>query len=280
MKFKAEAKAAPQTAGQRPGGAVSAAPQPAADLAGSHDSPEGRTRQAVVRLLMESGSITAGDIGAQLGLSAAGVRRHLDALIELGDAEAHAAASWQQVGRGRPAKRYQLTEAGRGKLGHRYDDLAVAAMRQLREIGGEDAVVAFARQRIDSILSEVAAVAAVGDPDTDGDLEATAERIAAALTEAGYAASTARVDGGVPGVQILQHHCPVANVAKEFPELCRAERQAMAEVLGTHVQRLATIADGGYVCTTHVPLTIKSTASGRAGKTTKAGRSGTAAKKQ
>ncbi|GFG69313.1 helix-turn-helix transcriptional regulator [Mycolicibacter senuensis] len=280
MKFKAEAKAAPQTAGQRPGGAVSAAPQPAADLAGSHDSPEGRTRQAVVRLLMESGSITAGDIGAQLGLSAAGVRRHLDALIEMGDAEAHAAASWQQVGRGRPAKRYQLTEAGRGKLGHRYDDLAVAAMRQLREIGGEDAVVAFARQRIDSILSEVAAVAAVGDPDTDGDLEATAERIAAALTEAGYVASTARVDGGVPGVQILQHHCPVANVAKEFPELCRAERQAMAEVLGTHVQRLATIADGGYVCTTHVPLTIKSTTSGRAGKTTKAGRSGTAAKKQ
>ncbi|RAU99794.1 helix-turn-helix transcriptional regulator, partial [Mycolicibacter senuensis] len=165
-------------------------------------------------------------------------------------------------------------------LGHRYDDLAVAAMRQLREIGGEDAVVAFARQRIDTILSEVAAAAAEGDSDTDGDLEATAERIAAALTEAGYAASTARVDGGVPGVQILQHHCPVANVAKEFPELCRAERQAMAEVLGTHVQRLATIADGGYVCTTHVPLTIKSAKSGRAGKTTKAGRAGTAAKKQ
>jgi predicted ArsR family transcriptional regulator len=230
----------------------------------------------VVRLLMESGSITAGEIGAQLGLSAAGVRRHLDALIELGDAEAHAAASWQQVGRGRPAKRFQLTAAGRGKLGHRYDDLAVAAMRQLREIGGEDAVVAFARRRIDTILSEVATVAASGD--ADGDLEATAERIAVALTGAGYAASTARVDGGVPGVQILQHHCPVANVAKEFPELCRAERQAMAEVLGTHVQPLATIVDGGYVCTTHVPLTNKTAKSGRAGKTTKAGKAGTAKK--
>ncbi|RRR45553.1 transcriptional regulator [Mycolicibacter terrae] len=264
MKFEAEAKAATETAGQRPGGAVSPATQP--DVAGGHDSPEGRTRQAVVRLLMESGSITAGEIGARLGLSAAGVRRHLDALIEMGDAEAHAPASWQQVGRGRPAKRFQLTAAGRGKLGHRYDDLAVAAMRQLREIGGEDAVVAFARQRIDGILSEVAAVAAGADSDSDEDLEATAERIAAALTEAGYAASTARVDGGVPGVQILQHHCPVANVAKEFPELCRAERQAMAEVLGTHVQRLATIADGGYVCTTHVPLINKTTKTGKSSK--------------
>nr|WP_125078530.1 metalloregulator ArsR/SmtB family transcription factor [Mycobacterium sp. P7213] len=259
-----EVDTATETAGQRPGGAVTA--DTPAEVAGGHD-----TRHAVVRLLMESGSITAGEIGARLGLSAAGVRRHLDALIEMGDAEAHAAASWQQVGRGRPAKRFQLTEAGRGKLGHRYDDLAVAAMRQLREIGGEDAVVDFARQRIDAILAKVAAVAAGSGTDDDGDLEATAQRIAGALTEAGYAATTARVQGGVPGVQILQHHCPVANVAKEFPELCRAERQAMAEVLGTHVQRLATIADGGYVCTTHVPLT------NRSAKIAKAGKSGAAA---
>lgn len=258
-----EVKAGTEAAGQGPGGAVLAGTTLAADVASGHD-----TRHAVVRLLMESGSITAGEIGARLGLSAAGVRRHLDALIEMGDAEAHAAASWQQVGRGRPAKRFQLTEAGRGKLGHRYDDLAVAAMRQLREIGGEDAVVDFARQRIDTILAKVAAVAADTD---DGDLVATAQRIAGALTEAGYAATTARVDGGVPGVQILQHHCPVANVAKEFPELCRAERQAMAEVLGTHVQRLATIADGGYVCTTHVPLTNRSAKAAKAGKSSAAG---------
>ena len=79
--------------------------------------PDGHTRRAIVRLLLESGSITAGEIGDQLGLSAAGVRRHLDALIEAGDAESVAAAAWQQVGRGRPAKRYRLTPAGRAKLG-------------------------------------------------------------------------------------------------------------------------------------------------------------------
>ncbi|HEU4361545.1 MAG TPA: metalloregulator ArsR/SmtB family transcription factor [Mycobacterium sp.] len=226
-----------------------------ADPAQSHAAPEGHTRRAVVQLLMESGSITAAEIGTRLGLSAAGVRRHLDALIELGDAEAHPAKAWQQAGRGRPAKRYRLTAAGRDKLGHRYDDLALAAMRQLREIGGEEAVRAFARQRIDAILADVKPVD--GNADTEADIEATAERIAEALTKAGYAATTARVDGGVPGLQILQHHCPVANVAREFPELCHAERQAMADVLGTHVQRLATIANGGYVCTTHVPLTTK-----------------------
>lgn len=250
-----EVTAAIDSAGQRPGGADVADTPAAVELAGVHD-----TRHAVVRLLMESGSITAGEIGARLGLSAAGVRRHLDALIEMGDAEAHAAASWQQVGRGRPAKRFQLTEAGRGKLGHRYDDLAVAAMRQLREIGGEDAVVAFARQRIDTILADITPI----DTTASTDVEATAGQIAAALSKAGYAATTAPVDGGVQAVQILQHHCPIANVAKEFPELCLAEREAMAEVLGTHVQRLATIANGGYVCTTHVPLANKTSKTGKA----------------
>ena len=204
-----------------------------------------------MRLLLESGSITAGEIGDRLSLAPAGVRRHLDALIEAGDAEALAAASWQQAGRGRPAKRFRLTAAGRAKLGHAYDDLAAAAMRQLREIGGEEAVQAFARRRVDSILGGVEAA----DSAEDADVEAAAERVAGALTKAGYVATTTRVGGAIHGVQICQHHCPVSHVAEEFPELCEAEQQAMAEVLGTHVQRLATIVNGDCACTTHVPLT-------------------------
>ncbi|WP_156747113.1 metalloregulator ArsR/SmtB family transcription factor [Mycobacterium sp. E2462] len=211
---------------------------------------DGQTRRAIVRLLLESGSITAGEIGERLGLAAAGVRRHLDAMTDAGDAESVPAAAWQQAGRGRPAKRFRLTAAGRAKLGHAYDDLAAAAMRQLREIGGETAVQAFARQRIDTILADVAPA----DSAAEADVEAAAERVAGALTKAGYVATTTRVGGPIHGVQICQHHCPVSHVAEEFPELCDAERQAMAEVLGTHVQRLATIVNGDCACTTHVPL--------------------------
>jgi predicted ArsR family transcriptional regulator len=224
---------------------------PAAPAAVPAAVPDGQTRRAVVRLLLESGSITAGEIGDRLGLSAAGVRRHLEALIEAGDAESVAAAAWQQVGRGRPAKRYRLTPAGRSKLDHSYDDLAAAAMRQLREIGGEDAIRTFARRRIDSILAGVQAA----DSADEADIEAAADRIAGALTKAGYVATTTQVGGPIHGVQICQHHCPVSHVAEEFPELCETEQQAMAEVLGTHVQRLATIVNGDCACTTHVPLT-------------------------
>src|ERR1700744_5245890 len=109
----------------------------AAAAAATHD---GQTRSAVVRLLLESGSIPAGQIGERLGLPAAGGRRHLDASIAMVVAESVPAASWQQAGRGRPAKRYRLTSTGRAKLDHSYDDLASAAMRQLREIGGGEEI--------------------------------------------------------------------------------------------------------------------------------------------
>lgn len=219
----------------------------AATAAPSLVSPDGHTRSAIVQLLLE-GPVTAGDIGQRLGISAAGIRRHLDALIEAGDAQASAAAAWQHNGRGRPAKRYRLTAAGRAKLSHAYDDLAVAAMRQLREIGGDDAVRTFARRRIDTILD---GIPEVSDPDA---VEQTADQMAAALTDAGYATTTAPVAGPLSGVQICQHHCPVSHVAEEFPELCDAEQEAFAEILGTHVQRLATIVNGDFACTTHVPL--------------------------
>ncbi len=211
---------------------------------------DGHTRREIVRLLLESGSITAAEIGTRLGISAAGVRRHLDVLVDGGDAEAQPAAAWQHVGRGRPAKRYRLTAAGRAKLDHTYDDLASAAIRQLREIGGDEAVRSFARRRIDTILAGVAAAG------SEAEVEDAAERVAQALSGAGYATTTTRVGGPAQGIQICQHHCPVSHVAEEFPELCQAEQQAISEVLGTHVQRLATIVNGDCACTTHVPLAV------------------------
>ena len=200
-----------------------------------------------MQLLLEHGPITATSISSELGLTAAGVRRHLDALIDAGEARAASSASWQQRGRGRPAKQYQLTAAGRGKLAHAYDDLAGAAMRQLREIGGDGAIQDFARKRVAAIVANVSS-ATGQDPESTTD---KADEIAEAFTSAGFAASTRKVG---TGVQICQHHCPVSHVAEEFPELCEAELNAFRDLLGTHVQRLATIANGDCACTTHVPL--------------------------
>jgi predicted ArsR family transcriptional regulator len=216
-------------------------------------SSDGGTRRAVARLLMEQGPCAAAAVAAELTLSAPAVRRHLDALLDAGEAEVRDAPRRGPRGRGRPARQYLLTDTGRARFGHGYDDLAVSALRYLAEHGGESAVRGFADRRTAELLGPADRTAGAG---TVGDRVAALARVLAAR---GYAAQIREVGpasaaGGRPGIQLCQHHCPVAHVAAEFPELCEAETRAFAELLGTHVQRLSTIARGGAACTTHVPL--------------------------
>lgn len=205
-----------------------------------------RTRDAVARLVLERGPQHAAALGEQLGLSPAAIRRHLDALVEDGllvECEPRPAA---HRGRGRPARTYALTDAGRAVFPHAYDDLATTALRYLRERGGEDAIVAFAEHRAQSLAQTLSADIDLSAPDAE-----RAEALAGSLTSHGYAATT---ESATAGVQLCQHHCPVAHVAAEFPQLCEAETRAFERVLGTYVQRLATIAHGDGVCTTYIPV--------------------------
>jgi len=199
---------------------------------------------------MEDGPITAGVVAERLGLSPAAVRRHLDALLADGEASTREQPRRGPRGRGRPAKLFLLTSAGRARFGHAYDDLAVAALRFLAERGGAEAVRDFAAQRMATMIDRHRAAIKAGSSTAD-----RAEVLADALTREGYAASARSITlNGVAGEQLCQHHCPVAHVAAEFPQLCEVETAAFAELLGTHVQRLATIARGDAACTTHVPL--------------------------
>jgi predicted ArsR family transcriptional regulator len=213
------------------------------------ETADGRTRDTVARLVQQSGPQTAAALAERLELSPAAIRRHLDALVAAGVlAEVAAKPSARRPrGRGRPARVYALTDAGRSRFGHAYDDLAATALRYLRAAGGEQALVAFAEHRAAALTDDIRSRLA------DAPAGSTAQQaavVAEVLTEAGYVADTAPAGHGT---QICQHHCPVAHVAAEFPELCEAETRALAAALGTNVQRLATIAHGDGVCTTHVP---------------------------
>jgi predicted ArsR family transcriptional regulator len=217
------------------------------------ESPGGadvRTRDRVVRLLLEHGAATAAELGEHLGLSPAGIRRHLDALVADGRVTSREQAARGPRGRGRPAKTFSLTDAGRETFPHTYDDLAATALRYLARVGGAGAVAEFAAERV-AVLEERCRAAMDGAGD---DPVARREALAAALSAEGYAASASAIAGGG---QLCQHHCPVAHVAAEFPQLCEAETKAISRLVGSHVQRLATIAHGDGVCTTYIPAPVR-----------------------
>jgi predicted ArsR family transcriptional regulator len=206
-----------------------------------HDQP---TRERVVRSVLVNGPSTAVVLAERLRLTPAAVRRHLDQLIDDGTLEAREPRISAVRGRGRPAKVFALTEAGRDGLDQAYDDLAVQAIRFLAETGGEEAVRQFADRRAAKIEQRFHALL-----DAKPEL-APSEALAQVFTAEGYAAA---VRDSPVGEQLCQQHCPVSHVAHEFPELCEAETAAISRMLGRHVQRLATIAHGDGVCTTCIP---------------------------
>ena len=207
-----------------------------------------RTRDAVGRSVLENGPSTAAALGERLGLTPAGIRRHLDLLVADGILEAREPRISSTRGRGRPSKVFVMTDSGREKFEHSYDDLAVAALKFMSAQSGEHLVTAFAQSRADDIERKATAVIAKSSDKLGA--------LATFLTEQGYAAS---VGPRGAGVELCQHHCPIAHVASEFPQLCEAETEALSRLLGTHVQRLATIAHGDGVCTTFIPKTTATT---------------------
>ena len=204
------------------------------------------TRAAVARLILENGPVTAAALSDRLGLTPAAIRRHLDALLAEGMIEGRNARTYGSRGRGRPAKVFAITDAGRSAFEHAYDDLATGALRFLAQTAGPGAVTAFARQQIAELERRYRPVVESAEPGE------RVQALADALSADGYAASSGGAPAGRGGEQLCQHHCPVGHVAAEFPQLCEAETEAFSRLLGTPVQRLATIAHGDGVCTTHV----------------------------
>lgn len=194
---------------------------------------------------MTRGAQTVSAIAGELGLTATGIRRHLEAMTADGSVTERM-TTIARKGRGRPARSFALSESGRRAFPHTYDDLALNALRQLERVGGRDAVQQFAQAQV-SMLEQRCLEAMDG---AGADPVRRSEALAGALSVEGYAATASIIDSGG---QLCQHHCPVANVAAEFPELCEAETQVISRLVGSHVQRLATIAHGDGVCTTHVP---------------------------
>ena len=204
------------------------------------------TRARIARLILENGPVTAAGLSVRLGLTAAAVRRHLDNLLADGMVEVRVARSYGTRGRGRPARLFAITDAGRNAFEHTYDDLAASALRFIAETAGTGAVTQFARRQVAELEGRYRQ--AVQAAPAAGRVQALAE----ALSADGYAASAGGAPASAGGQQLCQHHCPVAHVAAEYPQLCEAETEAFGRLLGTPVQRLATIAHGDGVCTTHV----------------------------
>ena len=218
---------------------------PAAALPADVTDHESTTRARVLQLIISEGPVTTASLAASLHLTTAGIRRHIGCLE---DADLVTVREGRRTGtRGRPARAYVATERAHASRNGGYTDIAAQALHFIEETVGERGVEEFANQRLAAFEERYAPQ--ITAPDVRGRVA----QLADALSADGFAASVRPVQGALT-VQLCQGHCPVQHVAAQFPQLCDAESRVFSRLLGSHTQRLVTLANGGHVCTTNVPV--------------------------
>ncbi|GAB3178774.1 HTH domain-containing protein [Nesterenkonia halophila] len=247
---------------------------------------DGGTRERVLQLVVEEGPISAAALGRRLDLTAAAVRRHLDAMAEQGIVEIKNVTS-RQKGAGRPSRRYVISQRGQEVLGDDYLSLARAALRMLEPTPGQGAETSdagtesAAEDEVDAEEPDDAAARRLAAgyfgafeerwrdelADVD-DLDERTERLSQLLNEAGFAGFTRKVGRDSPllamqSTQLCQGHCPIREIAEEHPVFCEEETEMISRLLDVDVRRLSTQAAGAHVCTTHVPVGREKLAAGR-----------------
>lgn len=207
---------------------------------------EESTRERVLNLIISDGPISAAELAKVMGLTAAGVRRHFTFLEENGQIEVFTDAR-PAGARGRPSRKYVATSDAHGQISGAYAGIATEVLEFLEQVAGPQAVEDFATARLSAMAARYEPFITASDP------AERVEQLAQQLSNDGFAASVRPVEG-IPMLQLCQGQCPVQHVATQFPQLCDAESRVFSELLGVHTQRLVTLAGGGHVCTTNVPV--------------------------
>ncbi len=197
----------------------------------------GEAAERVARVLLTRGAASVAELAGELHLSPQAIRRSLSGLELAGLVQSHERAPFGPAPakrRGRPSSSYSLTAEGRNAFSQSYDDLALESLQFIERNFGRENVRALASERANRILTGK-----------------TIPELLDSLNAAGFEATfeSANMSG-----QLCQHHCPVIDAARAYPELCEEETRVLGEALGSHPTRLATLAQGDAICTTLIPI--------------------------
>lgn len=194
-------------------------------------------RADLVLALKGGPGLTARALMERLGLSPNAVRHHLKELEAAGlvtyDRQAGAV--------GAPSHRYHLTPAGDALFPRRYEEAVGRLLDHVVEHEGRAAAVAVLEAKYRELAHRLMAELANASP------QERLQAVARALAAEGYMPEVRR-DSASALPMLVEHNCPMQQVAERFPELCDAEARFLAEVLEAEVTRSAHIATGCGTC--------------------------------
>jgi len=183
-----------------------------------------KTRRAIIDSLKLNGPSDASALADQHGISTMAVRQHLYALQEEGFVR------YTEIPRpvGRPAKRWELTDAASRFFPDAHADLTAGLIGAMRSVFGEEGLDRLIAERT---AQQTAAYAERLDPLSG--MEEKLRELAAIRTEEGYMATVSQ-DGDA--LLFIENHCPICVAASACSGLCAGELTVFKAVLGPGVQ--------------------------------------------
>ncbi|MCI0342529.1 MAG: ArsR family transcriptional regulator [Planctomycetales bacterium] len=191
----------------------------------------GATRDRLIELLKRRGEASARELSREVGVTPPAARQHLVAMQRDG------LVSVRVVKRpvGRPVGLYRLTPAAEPHFATAYGPLALGLLRASSRSRGPREVA-----RLLSAWRE-------------GLLRAYRKRLRGRnrvedLRELARIRDAEGYECEVAGDMLVEHHCPIAAVAREFPEVCRQEQLLFEAALGRKLRRIEHLVSGGERC--------------------------------
>ncbi len=198
------------------------------------------TRMRILQLLKMRSSMTVSELTEALHISAMGVRQHLTILEEEGLVEYHS----EKHGRGRPHHLYSLTDDANSLFPTTYANFAVGLMNEVAKFNGPGFINKVFRSRMKSQLQ-------MYQERLDGkDLVERIKELARIRDEEGY---MARFDENDTDYVLIEHNCPIAAIAQEYPHVCEIELGLFRQSLGTKVYRVEHLMQGSHRCCYRIP---------------------------
>lgn len=197
-------------------------------------------RDRLLFLLKSLGTATAATLAARLGVSVQAAREQLAALLRDG----LVAFEDEAGGRGRPKRRWRLTEAADGRFPDTHAALAVELIAAVRSELGEAALDRLiARREADTAGQYKTALAACRR------LDLKLAKLAELRSAEGYMAEVSKAADG-RGYLLIENHCPICAAARACQGFCRAELAAFQDALGDKVEvtRVEHILAGARRC--------------------------------
>jgi predicted ArsR family transcriptional regulator len=188
-------------------------------------------RPAVLDLLKTHGPLNAPRLAELRGVALTAVRQQLAAL----EREGLVRSSVQRRGVGRPTRLYAITEKAEALFPQGYGPLALSLLRQIRAVDGDAKIDALLARRSRDLLK------AYRERLKGKTVAEKWRELARIRAEEGYMAK-----GGATG--LTEHHCPIAAIAREFPQVCAFEKRLFEQVLGAKLERTDHLASGGRAC--------------------------------